>query len=177
MSEIPIVFVAYSIVTKYLEKRVIVEHMDMCPVYHAVLRLFRRRWQGDQELCLCQQMRLKYVITSQRTGLLGTTRLKQTHKPKSTELGCFVNLDIGRQSIKHSRLIHGYPCVMIGFNPRQFREVLETVDTRSRLQKNPHWQFAPVRDALIMLSPISLPRMSDKTSETGEKTKTKRLNL
>jgi hypothetical protein len=144
--------------------------MDMCSVCHVILRLLRRRWQGDQELCLCQQMQIKYVITPQRTGLLETTRLKQTHKPKSTELG------IGRQPIKHSRLIHGYPCVIIGFNPRQFKEVLGTVDSRSRLQ-NPHWQFAPVIDALMMLSPISLPRMSGKTSETGKKTKTRHLNL
>ena len=138
--------------------------MDMCSVCHVILRLLRRRWQGDEELCLCQQMQIKYVITSQRTGLLGTTRLKQTHKPKPTELG------IGRQPIKHSRPIHGYPCGMIGFNPRPFQEAVGTVDIRSRLQ-NPHWQFAPVRDALMMLPPISLPQMSGKTSEAGEKQK------
>ena len=109
---------------------------------------------------------VKYVITSQRTGLFksGATRLTQTHKQKSTELG------IGKRPVKHSRPIHGYHCVMIGCNSRQFLEVLGTVDTKGRLQY-PHWQFAPVRDALTVLPPMSLPQMSGKTSETGEKQK------
>ena len=116
--------------------------------------------------CRCQQMQLKYVITPQRTGLSesGATRSTQTHKQKSTELG------IRKRPIKHSRPIHGYHCVMIGCNSRRFLDVLRTVDTKSGLQ-NPHWQFVPLRDALTMLPPMSLPQMSCKTSETGGKKK------
>ena len=106
---------------------------------------------------------VKCVIT-QRTGLVvsGAARPTQTHKPKSTELY------IGGQPIKHSQLIRGYPCVIIGCNPRRFLEVLGTVDTRSRLQ-NP--QDVPVRDSLTILPPTSLPQMSGKTLETGGKTR------
>ena len=118
--------------------------------------------------CRCQQMQLKYVITPQRTGLFksesSSTRSTQTHEQKSTELG------IGKRPIKHSRPIHGYHCAMIGCNSRRFLDVLGTVGTGDRLQ-NPHWQFVPLRDALTMLPPMSLPQMSGKTSETGEKTK------
>ena len=43
---------------------------------------------------------------------------------------------------------------------------MASVYTGSRLQ-NP--QCVPLRDALTMLSPLSLPHVSEKTSETGEK--------
>ena len=57
----------------------------------------------------------------------------------------------------------------LGRNPRP-----ETVDARSRLH-NP--QREPLRDALTMLSPMSLPRMSGKTSDTQKKTKRDAPNL
>jgi hypothetical protein len=47
-------------------------------------------------------------------------------------------------------------------------EALGTVDTGSCLQ-NP--QYVPLRDALTMLSPLSVPQMSGKTSEKGGKQK------
>ena len=110
---------------------------------------------------------IKYVIKSQRTGLSGAACTVQMQKPKSTELHF---LRIERQSIKHSQIIDGYPCVIIGRNPRLFLEPPGTVDTRSCLQ-NP--QYVPLRDALTVLPPLSLPQISGKTSETGrKKTKT-----
>ena len=135
------------------------------PRYTSVAQTSVARGPGTTA-CRCQQMQLKYVITPQRTGLSesGATCSTQTHKQKSTELG------VGKQLIKHSRPIHGYRCVMIGCNSRRFPDVLGSVDTKSRLQ-NPHWQCAPVRDALTMLPPMSLPQMSGKTSETGGKQK------
>ena len=103
---------------------------------------------------------VNYVIASQHTGLSGPTRPVQMHKRKSTE-PC-----IGRQQlIKHSQTIDGYTCVITGRNPRpRFLEALGTVDTGSRPQKP---QYVPLRDALTMLSPLSLPSMPGKTSETG----------
>jgi hypothetical protein len=49
MSDIPIVFFFQPIATEYLEKRVVVEKMDMFSV-HVLTVLLRRWWQGEQ-LC------------------------------------------------------------------------------------------------------------------------------
>ena len=94
---------------------------------------------------------------SQCTGLLGAARPIQIRKPISTEL-C-----IGRQPVED-----GHPSVIIGCNPLQFLEALGTVDTETCSQ-NP--QCVPTRDALTIISPISLPQMSGKISETAGKHK------
>ena len=104
---------------------------------------------------------------SQRTGLSDGTGPVQTRKPISTEL-C-----IGRQPFEDFQLIHEHPSVIIGCNPGWFLEAPETVYTGSCLQ-NP--QCVPLRDALTMPSPLSLPHVSGKTSETGEKKKKKNRN-
>jgi hypothetical protein len=100
---------------------------------------------------------VEYVITSQHTGLSGATdtRPVQTHTPISTEL-C-----TGKQSMEHFQPFHGHPPVIMGCNPRRPVEAPGAVDTGSSLQ-NP--QYEP----LTMLSPLSLPQMSEKTSETWE---------
>jgi hypothetical protein len=49
-------------------------------------------------------------------------------------------------------------------------EVLGTTETGNRLQ-DPHWQYVPLRDSSIMLCPLSLPHMSNKTSEIRGKAK------
>ena len=74
------------------------------------------------------------------------------HKPKSTE-PCIV-----RQPIKHSQTIDGYTRVpvIIGRNALSL-EALGTVVTGSRPQKP---QYVPLRDALTMLPPLSLPPIS-----------------
>ena len=104
---------------------------------------------------------VEYAITSQdsqRTTLLGAARPVQMPKSISTEV-C-----TGRQPIGHFQPVHGHPFVIIGCNSRlvrRFLEVLGTVDTGESCLQNP--QYDPLRDALRMLSPLSLPQMSGKT--------------
>ena len=128
----------------------------------------------------------KYMITSQHTGLSGAARPIQMNKPISLEL-C-----IGRPPIERFQPINGHPSVIIGCNRGKFLEALGTAHIRSRLLspqnvtlkflgtvesrvdsasclQNP--QYVPLRDALTMHSPLSLPRMSFKTSETDAKKK------
>ena len=106
---------------------------------------------------------VRYVIKSQLTGLSGAARPVQMRKPISAEL-C-----TARQPLVVERHpIHEHPSVIIGSrcNPRRPAvEARGTVDTGSCLQ-NP--QYVPVRDAMTVLSPLSLPYMSGKTSESGE---------
>ena len=78
-------------------------------------------------------------------------------------------LCIGRQPIEHFQPIDEHPSVMIGCNPRQFPEAVRTVDTGSCSQ-NPQ-NVPPPGDALTKLSPLSLPQISGKTSEKGDKIK------
>ena len=107
---------------------------------------------------------VKCAITSQRTRLSGSRSPTQMYTPRSTEL-CN-----GRKPVEHFQPIHDCPSVIIGCNPRPLLEALGTVDTESSLQ-NP--QYVPLRDALTMLSPLSLPRMSCQTSETRRKYRNK----
>ena len=140
----------------------------MCSICHTVARLLRRWRERDQELCRpCKQIQSKNVIVSaQRTELLCAARPVQMAKPESTEL-C-----VERQPIKHLQPIIGHPSVMIGCNPQRFLEVLGTllgtVDTESCLQ-NP--QYVPLRDALMILSPLSLPQISGRHQKHGERQK------
>ena len=99
------------------------------------------------------------MITPQRTEVSGETRPTRMQRLLSTEL-C-----VGRQPI-----IDGQPSVIFCRNTRQFREALGTVDTRSRSQIS---QYMPLRDALEIVSPLSLPQMSRKKLEI-EKKKTRR---
>jgi hypothetical protein len=96
-------------------------------------------------------------MKSQRTRLSDVARPVQMRKSISTE-PC-----IGRQPVEHFQPIHGHPSVIIGCNPR-FVEALGTVETGSCSQ-NP--QYVSLRDALTIFSPLSLPKTSGKTSETG----------
>jgi hypothetical protein len=84
-------------------------------------------------------------------------------KPISTEL-CTERPPL---AVEHQP-IHEHPSVIIGCNPRRSVEALGTIDTGSCLQ-NP--QYVPLRDAVTILSPLSVPQMSGKSSEKGGKQK------
>lgn len=129
----------------------------MCFVRHAVPRFLRRWWQGNQELCRRLADAFECLIISQHTGLSVVTRPVQMPQPKSTEL-C-----IGREPFGHFQPIHEHPSVMIGCKPRRFVEALGMMDSGTgTCSQKP--QYLPLRDALMMFSPLSLPQMSGKIS-------------
>jgi hypothetical protein len=102
----------------------------------------------------------KFVIILLRTGLLGAARSEKKCKQKSPELS-IEGLSM-RRSKQVFQPVHEYSSVAIGCNPRLFRvlkgsvKVVETpVDTGSLVTQNS--LYLPLRNALTMLSPMSLP--------------------
>jgi hypothetical protein len=69
-----------------------------------------------------------------------------------------------RLPVEELQPIHEHPSVVI--SGKLCLEALVMVDTGSSLH-NP--QIVPERDALTIRSPVSLPQMSGKTSNTGNK--------
>ena len=136
--------------------------------------------KGQRAMSMLADPARYFIIShaSQRTEVLCASNPVQTHKLILTEL-C-----IWRQPFKHFQPIDEQPFVLIGCNPRDFvfvgpfrtvairsrlqnpvnvsLEAAETVDTGSRLQTR---QYVPLRDALTMPSPLSIPQMSGKTSK------------
>ena len=124
--------------------------------------------RGPGAMSILADVVKQYVISLKRTGISCAARPVQMHKPTSTEL-C-----MGRLPIEHFQPISEHPSVIIGGNPRLFVEAPETAGTGSRSQKP---QYVPLRDAMTMPSPVSVPHVSGSTSETKGRNKTRHTNL